>query len=779
MEVPQVDNMNILKALFHYKDDQAPLMWDQKQVDLEALRKKLVLLLISDLDISEEDISIVEDIYSNSRAKRTQQSRLEIVWLPIIDKSEDWESEKTKEKFMKKQRAMKWHTVHRPSLIAKEVIKLAKEEWHFEKKRIIVVIDAQGQVACPDAFPMIYVWGYETYPFSTSAQESQWKETPGLLELLMAPFYPEIQDSIESGQHCICLCGGEDMEWIKMFTTRAPSVASAADVVLEMIYLGKWKPNKQRQRRNTATIEREDLKLKYSLTEEKQMKFWKRLENMGHSRMQLGKRIYEDLIMQDIISLLNMGSSRGGWAVICRGSDFRIKAKGKHILDSLVNFCEWKDNIRRQDFLGALEHYLTMNPGHVDVYKHIKSYERIINIFERTQKVHCLEILKALVSARDYWQPLVYGKTKQRVTIDLLKRKKLLLLLISDCNISEKEINRLATIYEETECEIVWLPIVVAFAQKEFQYKQEKMPWYSVYHPSVINEAAIKFIREVWRYEEKTILVALDQQGRVVTPNALHLIWIWGKGAIPSTISKEEATTSREVVLWKGLSWSLDLITNDLDPIIQRWKQEDNLICLYGGEDIKWIRNFTRTAKQVAKSAAIGVQMLYVGMSNLNKRCSSNIVKITEEELSHCWKERVLIWSFWSRLQSIWHTGYQIGKSMKDDPIMKELTTLLSFDSRECGWALMSKGSGPGALVTAKGSDILECLLKYEEEWKEQALKNGFLPTLKEKLVDYHKLDKCFQLVLPEFATTNLETAECSHCRGTVEKLTFQCCGHV
>ncbi|KDP46376.1 hypothetical protein JCGZ_10216 [Jatropha curcas] len=792
MEVPQVDNMNILRALFYYKNDPQQLIQKQEKFELEVLRKKLVLLLISDLDISEEDIRIVEDIYSKSTTKTGHQAnRLEIVWLPIIDQPKDWEREDTKVKFEKKQSAMKWYTVHQPSLIAKEVIKLAKEEWHFGKQPIIVVIDAQGQVACPDAFPMIYVWGYEADPFTISAAEALWKEKSWNLELLLGGIDQPILDLINKSKNdCICLYGGEDMEWINMFEIRAPSVVQAAKDVLKMVYVGKWKSNEQLQIYDTKS-NGQNLKLSkeknLKLSKENQMKFWKRLVNMGHSRMQLGKTIYEDTIMQDIISLLNLGASSGGWAVICRGSDFRIKAKGKQILYSLLNFCEWKDNIRRPDFLGALEHYLKMNPGHVDVYKHIKSHEEIMDIFERTPKVGCMEILKALVSATDDWQPLVCGTTKQRVSVDLLKRKKSLLLLLSGCNISEEELAVLMQIYqeshgtatsnEESDYEIVWLPIVDASEMtteiaQEFTSKQEKIPWYTVYNLSMISEAATKFIKQVWHYEGKTILVVLDQQGRVVCPNALNMISIWRKDAFPCTISREEAK-------WKDkdMVWSLDLIVDELNPRIRKWVENDYIVCLYGGGDINWIKNFTRTAKEVSKSATIHLEMLYVGKSNLNHRGWRNIESFEEEELSHVWRDRLgLIW-FWYRIKSMWLSRYQIVKTIEGDEIMQELTTLLSFDSSECGWAIMNKGSKPGVIAKAKGSDFLDCLSNFEN-WKEEASQKGFVPTLKEKLTHLHKPEDCFQLVLPELAETKLETGECCHCHRSMQRfITFKCCG--
>ena len=44
--------------------------------------------------------------------------------------------------------------------------------------------------------------------------------------------------------------------------------------------------------------------------------------------------------------------------------------------------------------------------------------------------------------------------------------------------------------------------------------------------------------------------------------------------------------------------------------------EQGKFICLYGGEDIEWIRKFTATAKAIAKDARIQLEMLYVGKRN-------------------------------------------------------------------------------------------------------------------------------------------------------------------
>ena len=165
-----------------------------------------------------------------------------------------------------------------------------------------------------------------------------------------------------------------------------------------------------------------------------------------------------------------------------------------------------------------------------------------------------------------------------QVNIDVLRRKNVL-LLISGLPISQDELSILEQIYNESrvnrtwresQYEVVWVPVVdrsvvwTDAMQNRFESLQATMPWYSVYTPKLINKAVIRFIKEVWHFRNKPILVVLDPQGKVVSNNAIHMMWIWGSPAFPFTSSREEA-------LWKAETWRLELLVDGLDPTILDW----------------------------------------------------------------------------------------------------------------------------------------------------------------------------------------------------------------
>ncbi|KAJ6371487.1 hypothetical protein OIU77_001901 [Salix suchowensis] len=333
---------------------------------------------------------------------------------------------------------------------------------------------------------------------------------------------------------------------------------------------------------------------------------------------------------------------------------------------------------------------------------------KLSNILEhlRKQLATCYQyidekrnVLKALIYAKDDIQPLIDGSNKTRVYLDVLRRKNVL-LLISGLAISNDELSILEQIYNESRnhetrrdsrYDVVWILIVNHSVQwtnritEKFESLQIAMPWYTMYHPSLMEKAPIRFIREVWHFKNKPILVVLDPQGKVVCPNALHMMWIWGSNAFPFTSLREES-------LWIEETWRLELLVNGIDPVILKWIDEEKYIFLYGGDDVEWVRRFTNTARATAQAAGIPLEMVYVGKRSKREKIRLAIEKITEEKLSYAWQDLTMIWLFWTRLESMFFSKIQLGKVDDQDPMMQEIKKLLSYD-REGGWAILSKGS--------------------------------------------------------------------------------------
>ncbi|KAJ6321440.1 hypothetical protein OIU77_011503 [Salix suchowensis] len=417
---------------------------------------------------------------------------------------------------------------------------------------------------------------------------------------------------------------------------------------------------------------------------------------------------------------------------------------------------------------------------HIDEKRNFEAYQTLARLLDSVH-IDNMKILKALIYAKDDQLPLFHGSTKKGGGLDLL-RTKTVLLLISELELSRDELTQLKQIYSEareqpgrpeSQYEIVWLPVVDRSTpwnerkKKQFETLQSMMPWYSVHRPSLLDVSVIRYIKETWHFNKKALIVVLDPQGKVVNPNAIHMVWIWRSLAFPFTSSREEA-------LWNEETWKMKLLVDSIDSLIPSWENEGKLICLYGGEDIEWIRKFTEAAKAVAICVGIHIEMVYVGKSNPRENVRKINGIIESEKLSHVFSNLHLIWFFWVRLESMWHSKVQHKRAADNDPIMQEIMTMLSFDGSDQGWAVISKGSDE--MAKARGDTILKSFVEFES-WKQSAKEKGFLPALIDHLHLLHSPSHCNRLILPGATGSIPEKIVCAECNRPMEKIImYRCC---
>ncbi|KAI4387726.1 hypothetical protein MLD38_000136 [Melastoma candidum] len=433
-----------------------------------------------------------------------------------------------------------------------------------------------------------------------------------------------------------------------------------------------------------------------------------------------------------------------------------------------------------KNILEHLKKQISICYEHIEERRQMEAYNILVNLFN-TVHIDNMKILKALIYARDDVSPLIEGASKRKVGLDVLRRKSVI-LLISGLNIAQEELMVLEQIYGEsrqgssrfdTLYEVVWIPIVdpsiqwTEATEKRFESLQSTMAWYSVSHPRLIDRAVIRFVREKWNFRNKPILVMLDPQGKVVCPNAIHMMWIWGSSAFPFTSTREEA-------LWKDEAWRLELLVDGIDNNILNWIREGKYIFLYGGDDIEWIRKFTTTARQVAQAAKIPLEMVYVGKSNKREQVRRVISVINSDGLSSSLPDLTMVWFFWTRLESMLYSKLQLGRSDEFDPVMQEIKRILSYD-REGGWAVLSKGSS--VVVNGHGKTVLPTLLEYEL-WKEKAVAKGYDEAFKEHYNNLHLATRpCCRLEFSTIGRKIPDNIKCPECLRIMEKFTtFVCC---
>ncbi|KAI6700777.1 hypothetical protein NL676_015101 [Syzygium grande] len=444
--------------------------------------------------------------------------------------------------------------------------------------------------------------------------------------------------------------------------------------------------------------------------------------------------------------------------------------------------------------LSALAHKLTNIYEHLQkqiniCHQHIEENRRAElawrqNLVRLIETIHFDDtmILKSLIYPKKDIMPLVEGTTKKRVNIEVLRRRNVL-LLISGLDISQEELSILEQIHSESKLhatrqemhpyELVWIPVVDRSVQwtdpmqKHFEGLKSTMPCYTVMDPNLIDRAVIRLIKEKWHFRNKPIVVVIDQQGRVVCPNAIHMMWIWGSNAFPFT-------TPREEDLWKDESWRLELLVGGIDQTILNWIEEGKYIFLYGGDDIEWIRKFTVAARQVAQASKIPLEMVYVGKSSKREQVRRAIETISLEKLSYTWQDPTMVWFFWTRLESMLFSKIQLGKVDKFDLMMQQIEKLLSFDKAGV-WAVLSKGSN--IAVSGHGTTVLQALQEYEQ-WKEYVPTKGFDNAFGERHGNIHKATQpCCRFEFQSTAGRIPESMRCPECKRRMEKLTtFVCC---
>ncbi|CAL5368371.1 unnamed protein product [Camellia sinensis] len=356
----------------------------------------------------------------------------------------------------------------------------------------------------------------------------------------------------------------------------------------------------------------------------------------------------------------------------------------------------------------------------IEEKKNVEAYEALLHIFEMVH-IDNMKVLRTLIYPKDDLQPLFDGSTKRRIPI----------------------MNQ----------SVQWTEPM----QKQFESMQSMMTWYTVHHPSLTDRLVIRFIKEKWHFKNKPILVVLDPQGKVVSPNAIHMMWIWGSNAFPFTSLREEA-------LWKEETWKVELLVNGIDQTILNW-----------GDDVEWLQRFTTMANSVARDVHIPLEMVYVGKSSKREQVRRAIQAVNTDKIGTAWQEP-MIWFFWTRLESMLFSKIQLGRANDYDPMMEEIKKLLSYDKSGGGWTVFCKGSE--VVVNGHGSTVLPTLLEYTDMWKQNVITKGFDKSFKDHHDRLHGFEHpCCRFESPSMVERILESMKCPDCLRSMEKhITFICC---
>ncbi|BBG92653.1 hypothetical protein Prudu_000452 [Prunus dulcis] len=319
--------MEVFKALIFTKDTVQPIIdgSTNKTVNIDVLRRKYVLLFISTLDISDDDISILKPVYEGTK----KEDKYKIVWIPIV---EQWTDELRK-KFELRAK-MPWYTVQYFAPVAG--IRFIKEEWHFKGKPAVVVMNPQGKVENTNALHLIRIHGMKAFPFHKGIEDKITNDREWITPIVN-DIHPSIQTWIKE-EKFIFFYGGKDNDWIQQFTKKATIIANDPSIKdlkinIELFCVGK------------SPKGGEDLGVLG--------RFWNGIESLFFTNVNK----QADTVTKEIQKLLSY-KNESGWAVLSKGSTVVVSGHGFTILKVLDDFDTWKTFIKEKGFeLAFKAHY--------------------------------------------------------------------------------------------------------------------------------------------------------------------------------------------------------------------------------------------------------------------------------------------------------------------------------------------------------------------------------------------------------------------------------------
>ncbi|CAL8989852.1 unnamed protein product [Prunus brigantina] len=316
--------MEVMKILIFSEHHVETTIFDgsiKQLVRIDILRTKNVLLFISSLEISVDYIARLRTIYDFTK----DNNEYEIVWIPIVEK---W-TEDLQHKFETLRAKMPWYTVGQAgALIAG--IKYIKEDWNFNGKPMMVVLNTKSQLQHFNALRMIWIWGCQAFPF-TQEKEVQ------LLLSLQDTWFSAITDGIDT----------QISEWNKDY---------------DYIFFYGGDSDRVNQFKEKATLINDEIKKESKISiklypvennanneggDDRFSTFWSAIESMFHIKV-INKQI--DDVVKQVQKLLSYKDDKSGWAVLIQGRKLVAIGAGSTMYTVLEQYHTWNQNVTVENF---------------------------------------------------------------------------------------------------------------------------------------------------------------------------------------------------------------------------------------------------------------------------------------------------------------------------------------------------------------------------------------------------------------------------------------------
>ncbi|GMY39493.1 protein SIEVE ELEMENT OCCLUSION B-like [Fagus crenata] len=320
----------LLKELINPRSNIPPLTdgSTSRPVDIDVVKEKNVLLLISDLNISDEDIALLKIIYNELK----KEERHKIVWIPFLEErtdSQEKEYKSLQSKIVECQ--IPWY-IHNSTMahckLSEESCRFIREQWHYKDKPSIVVLNSQAQVKCQNAIHMIRAYGFGAYPFTNAVEENLLREEGWIV--FTTNHVTQRACGIKEKKH-ILLFGGHE-KGIQNFDEKAKTLVTVStdklikekDISIQLVPIGK------------DNFEH----------------FWSGVESLFISQAQRRTRIDNEgsIVRKEIQKLLSFKNESTTWAVLSTGPSVVMVNEINTVMKVLDEFSEWKGKALKTTF---------------------------------------------------------------------------------------------------------------------------------------------------------------------------------------------------------------------------------------------------------------------------------------------------------------------------------------------------------------------------------------------------------------------------------------------
>ncbi|XP_019167971.1 PREDICTED: protein SIEVE ELEMENT OCCLUSION B-like [Ipomoea nil] len=450
-----------------------------------------------------------------------------------------------------------------------------------------------------------------------------------------------------------------------------------------------------------------------------------------------------------------------------------------------------------------------------------KRYREMMCAFEEDHADN-MRNLKLLFKSKgnnnnDDLAPIVDCSNNQRVELESLKNKNVVLMLSSGIDISKRMLHNLAQIWNDIlvhnssceghgddECKLIWFPISNNWddpMQHKFEELRSKMPFYSTTDPRCIHPTTIKFIRHKFGFKRESILVVMDGVGKILYHNAFHELWMWtamARSFITENPSSKLAPFPLSVELlqqyyWKTHHWSLtDLFLGIDDKTIELISKTKHA-WIIGGDNMELVKRLETNINAVDQTYETISGIVYMGKSSScrgkdrNNNVTWEMSGNKQVEYRHSWEDdEKKTWLFWARVESMLLSRLHFLRRLSsghddenEDEAAKTLKKLLSYNNNPQTWAIFCcvKKDNSGEWKNEyyygieDGLIMLDAVSKFQGEWEECC---KFL-----QANSSHALGRSQRV---QFYTQTLQGSiiKCPDCYADMEKYTvLSCCHHL